>query len=173
MDFEVKTDLSREDFQAYYHFNQRVHAPFVYWFGKIGGIVAILAAIVLTVDIVVNRLWGNREIMTPYCIFIALLIALPFVNRWMITRFYKANSSMLKAKYRFGGSGVRTGTNDVSSIYTWSAFRELYRSKGCYYLYVDQNRAMILPERSFTQGDPADFGAYMAEKTGKEMKEIK
>ena len=111
--------------------------------------------------------------MTPYCIFIALLIALPFVNRWMITRLYKANSSMLRAEYRFGGSGVRTGTDDASSIYTWSAFRELYHSKGCYYLYIDQNRAMILPERSFTQGDPAVFGPYMARKTGKELKEIK
>jgi hypothetical protein len=173
MDFEVRTDLSREEFEAYYHFNQRVHAPFIYWFGKIGGIVAVLAAIILTVDIVVNRLWTNRQIMTPYCIFIVLLIALPFVNRWMISRLYKANSTMLKAEYRFGGSGVRTGTGEASSIYTWPAFRELYHSKGVYYLFIDTNHAMILPERSFTQGEPAAFGPYMAEKTGQEMKEIK
>ena len=173
MDFEVRTDLSREEFEAYYHFNQRVHAPFIYWFGKIGGIVAVLAAIILTVDIVVNRLWTNRQIMTPYCIFIVLLIALPFVNRWMISRLYKANSTMLKAEYRFGGSGVRTERGEASSIYTWSAFQELYHSKGVYYLYIDRLHAMILPERSFTQGEPAAFGPYIAEKTGQEMKEIK
>ena len=33
--------------------------------------------------------------------------------------------------------------------------------------------AEILPERSFTKGEPAAFGPYTAEKTGKEMKEIK
>ena len=173
MDFEVKTDLSREDFESYYYFNQKVHAPFVYWFGRIGVIVAALVAIVLTIDIVVNRLWGNREIMLPYGIFIALLIALPFVNRWMITRLYKANGSMLSAEYLFGESGVRTGTGEATSIYTWPAFRELYHSKGVYYLFIDTNHAMILPERSFTQGEPAAFGPWIAEKTGKEMKEIK
>ena len=173
MDFEVKTDLSREDFESYYYFNQKVHAPFVYWFGRIGVIAAVLVAVVLTIDIVANRLWGNREIMLPYGIFMALLIALPFVNRWMISRLYKANAGMLAAEYRFGESGVRTGTGEASSIYTWAAFRELYHSKRVYYLFVDTNHAMILPERSFTKGEPAAFGPYTAEKTGKEMKEIK
>ena len=105
--------------------------------------------------------------------FVLLLIALPFVNRWMISRLYKANAGMLATEYRFGESGVRTGTGEASSIYTWAAFRELYHSKGVYYLFIDANHAMILPERSFTQGEPAAFGPYMAEKTGQEMKEIK
>ena len=33
--------------------------------------------------------------------------------------------------------------------------------------------AIVIPERCFIQGDPAAFGAFLAEKTGLEVKEIK
>ena len=57
--------------------------------------------------------------------------------------------------------------------FAYSAFKELYHSEGAYYLYIDKAHAVVLPERCFTQGDPAAFGPFIAEKTGLEVKEIK
>ena len=57
--------------------------------------------------------------------------------------------------------------------FAYSAFKELYHSEGAYYMYIDKAHAAVLPERCFTQGDPAAFGPFIAEKTGLEVKEIK
>ena len=61
----------------------------------------------------------------------------------------------------------------MNAQYAYTAFSALYHSRGNYYLYVDKGHAFVLPERCFTRGDPAEFGAFIAEKTGLEMKEIK
>ena len=57
--------------------------------------------------------------------------------------------------------------------FAYSAFKELYHSGAAYYLYIDKAHAIVLPERCFTQGDPAAFGSFIAGKTGLEVKEIK
>ena len=43
--------------------------------------------------------------------------------------------------------------------FAYSAFKELYHSKGAYYMYIDKAHAIILPECCFTQGDPAASAA--------------
>ena len=76
-------------------------------------------------------------------------------------------------EYRFGDEEVQQKLNDMDGKFAYSAFKELYHSKGAYYLYIDKAHAVVLPERCFTQGDPAAFGRFIAEKTGLEVKEIK
>lgn len=173
MKFEVKTDLTKQDFEAYYQLNQKVHAPAAFMVNKYGGIAGVILAVVLTIVILAYRLWTSKSVMIPYCIFMVLLIALPFVNRWLLNRMYEASRSSLKAEYRFGDSGVESTTETSKNVYTWFAFCELYHSGAYYYLYVDKAHAIVLPERSFTQGEPAAFGPFIAEKTGLEVKEIK
>ena len=173
MKFEVKTDLNKKDFVAYYTLNQRLHAPAAYYFNKYGGVAALAVALLLTVVILTYRLWESRSVMIPYCIFVLLLIALPFANRFLIDRLFEANRSMCRGEYRFGDSGVETGDESAPRLYTYFSFCEFCRSGRAYYLYVDQNHAFVLPERSFTQGDPAAFGPFVEEKTGLKMKEIK
>ena len=173
MKFEIKTDLTEKDFTAYYELHQKVHARYAYYFNKYGGIAAVILAIILTVLMIAFRMWENKGVLVPYCIFIALMVLLPFVNRWMISRMYKANRAMLRGEYRFDEKGVWTGAENMSGVYTWNAFQELYHSGRAYYLYIDRAHAIVLPERSFTLGEPAAFGPFVAEKTGLEMKEIK
>ena len=173
MKFEVKTDLTKQDFQSYYQLNQKVHAPAAFMVNKYGGIVGVIFAVVLTIVILVYRLWTSKSVMIPYCIFMALLIALPFVNRWLLNRMYEASRKSLKAEYRATDSGVESTTETSKNVYTWFAFCELYHSGAYYYLYVDKAHAIVLPERSFTQGDPAAFGPFVEEKTGLKFKEIK
>ena len=60
-----------------------------------------------------------------------------------------------------------------STVYQYAAFESLYHGAGAYYLYLNRAQALVIPERCFTQGDPAAFGAFLAGKTGLKVKEIK
>ena len=173
MRFEVETELTKQDFLAFYRLNQKAHARAVTLLVRILGIAAYVLGLVLTVLMVIFRLWESGEVLRAYCIFILMLAAWPLVDRFMISQMYKANSSMLKGEYRFNDDEVLTGADHMSGRYAYTAFRELYRSRDAYYLYIDKGHAVILPERCFTQGDPAAFGRFIAEKTGLEVKEIK
>ena len=172
MRFEVKTELSKEDFNAYYWLNQKVHARFAYILGRVFGIAAVVLLIVLVGTIAVYRLWDDLEVIRPFGIFVLLLIVWPLVNRYLVSQAYKANSSALKGVYRFGDDELQHEQNEMSGKFAYSAFKELYHSGSAYYIYIDKAHAIVLPERCFTQGDPAAFGRFMAEKTGLTVKEI-
>ncbi len=172
MRFEVKTELSKEDFRAYYRLNNKVHARIAFLFGKGGTILAVIMAVVLTILMAAFRLW-KTDALLPYVLYLVFLIAWPLVNRFTMTQMYKANSSGIKGEYLFGDEEVQQKLNDMDGKFAYSAFKELYHSKGAYYLYIDKAHAIVLPERCFTQGDPAAFGSFIAGKTGLEVKEIK
>ena len=172
MRFEVKTELTKQDFQAYYKLNNKVHARLPFLFGKGGTILAVITTVVLTVLMAAFRLW-KTDAMLPYMIYLVFLIALPLVNLFTMTQMYKANSSGIKGEYRFGDEEVQQKLDDMDGKFAYSAFKELYHSGAAYYLYIDKAHAIVLPERCFTQGDPAAFGSFIAGKTGLEVKEIK
>ena len=67
---------------------------------------------------------------------------------------------------------VTIGTEEKKDAFPYVSFTELYRFRRSYYLFVDKNKPVILPERCFVEGDPAAFGAFLAEKTGLEVKEM-
>ena len=172
MRFEVKTELSKENFRAYYRLNNKVHARLAFLFGKGGTILAVIMAVVLTILMAAFRLW-KTDALLPYVLYLVFLIAWPLVNHFTMTQMYKANSSGIKGEYRFGDEEVQQKLDDMDGKFAYSAFKELYHSKGAYYLYIDKAHAIVLPERCFTQGDPAAFGSFIAGKTGLEVKEIK
>ncbi len=172
MRFEVKTELSKENFRAYYRLNNKVHARIAFLFGKGGTILAVIMAVVLTILMAAFRLW-KTDALLPYVLYLVFLIAWPLVNHFTMTQMYKANSSGIKGEYRFGDEEVQQKLDDMDGKFAYSAFKELYHSKGAYYLYIDKAHAIVLPERCFTQGDPAAFGSFIAGKTGLEVKEIK
>jgi len=173
MEFEVKTNLTQKDFLAFYELHQRLHTRYGLLFSRGGCMIAMMLAVVLTVMMFALHLWGSGAALVLYIIFMLLLIALPAVNLWLLQRLYKANSDLLRGEYRFDDKGDWTQTEHMQGIYTWYAFGELVHSGRRYYLYVEKDRAIVLPERSFTRGDPAAFGPYIAEKTGLQMKDIK
>ena len=173
MRFEAKTELDKKDFLAFYRLNQKAHARVAYILGRVLGVAVIVLLIVLAAATVVYRLWDDMKVMRPFGVFVLLLIVKPLVDRYLISQAYKANSSALKGVYRFGDDELQHEQNEMSGKYAYSAFKELYHSSSAYYIYIDKAHAIVLPERCFTQGDPAAFGAFLAEKTGLEVKEIK
>ena len=69
-------------------------------------------------------------------------------------------------EYRFGDEEVQQKLDDMDGKFAYSAFKELYHSKGAYYLYIDKAHAIVLPERCFTQGAPPPSAALSPEKRG-------
>ena len=106
MRFEVKTELSKEDFRSYYRLNNKVHARLAFLFGKGGTILAVIMAVVLTILMAAFRLW-KTDALLPYVLYLVFLIAWPLVNHFTMTQMYKANSSGIKGEYRFGDEEVQ------------------------------------------------------------------
>ena len=173
MIYEAKTELTKEDFQAFLSLHKKIASRPLYVFSRVMMGLAVLLALVLAVLIIVFRLWNERDVMLRMLVFVALLLLLPLVSRFTAAQAYKANRSMLGGRYCFGEEQIEAGAESMNARYAYSALSALYHSKGVYYLYVDKAHAFILPERCFTTGDPASFGAWIAAKTGLEMKEIK
>ena len=78
MRFEVKTELSKEDFRSYYRLNNKVHARLAFLFGKGGTILAVIMAVVLTILMAAFRLW-KTDALLPYVLYLVFLIAWPLV----------------------------------------------------------------------------------------------
>lgn len=173
MIYEAKTELTKEDFQAFLSLHKKIASRPLYVFSRVMMGLAVLLALVLAVLIIVFRLWNERDVMLRMLVFVVLLLLLPLVSRFTAAQAYKANRSMLSGRYCFGEGQIEAGAESMTAQYAYSALSALYHSRGVYYLYVDKAHAFILPERSFTAGDPASFGAWIAAKTGLEMKEIK
>lgn len=57
--------------------------------------------------------------------------------------------------------------------YFYSGLTALYSNGDTYYLLLDKNHALILPKRSFTEGDPEAFAGFLGEKTGLNFEFIK
>ena len=82
----------------------------------------------------------------------------------------------------FEENGISFSAGEETERYGYGEISEVLHSTGnmAYYLFLEhedrelgsQRFSFIFPERCFTQGDPAAFGRFMAEKTGLTVKEI-
>ena len=111
---------------------------------------------------------------------VVLLVLMPILGAEMLWFPHILALSMVKTYRKIGSIDMCFGENDVmvqraveSTVYQYGAFDSLYHGKGAFYLYLNRQQALVIPERCFTQGEPAAFGAFLAEKTGLEVKEIK
>ena len=57
-------------------------------------------------------------------------------------------------------------------MYQYGAFESIFHGKEAFYLYLNRQQALVIPERCFTHGDPSAFGAFLAEKTGLTVEEV-
>ena len=73
----------------------------------------------------------------------------------------------------FGEQEANIRNRTSQTIYQYSGFDSVCHSDGAYYLFINRQQALVIPERCFVEGDPAAFGAFLAEKTGLEVKEMR
>ena len=63
-------------------------------------------------------------------------------------------------------AGIRAESKAAQTAYQYDAVEAIYRWRGAYVLYVDKIHIIPLPTADFIEGDPAEFGEYLSEKTG-------
>ena len=63
-------------------------------------------------------------------------------------------------------AGIRAESKAAQAAYQYAAVEAIYRWRGAYVLYVDKIHIIPLPTADFIEGDPAEFGEYLSEKTG-------
>lgn len=83
----------------------------------------------------------------------------------------------------FEMNGISFSSGEETERYGYGEISEVLHSDAnlSYYLFLEhedgelgrQRFSFIFPERCFTQGEPAAFGPFMADKTGLQVKEIK
>ena len=111
---------------------------------------------------------------------IVLMVLMPILGGEMLLMPWILAATMAKTYRKTGSIDLCFGEEDVSArrtvestVYQYGAFESIFHGKEAFYLYLNRQQALVIPERCFTHGDPAAFGAFLAEKTGLEVKEIK
>ena len=97
-----------------------------------------------------------------------------FYHRWIARR---SRRSLME------GSGVNTVTLEeerisdknekAESTYPYSSIIGAYHYQERYFLFVDKRHALVLPERSLTQGDADSLRSFLEDKIGKTVVELR
>jgi hypothetical protein len=110
---------------------------------------------------------------------IVLMILIPVLGAEMLLMPRILALTMAKTNRKIGSIDMCFGENEVSArravestVYQYNAFESIIHANGAFYLYINRQQALVIPERCFVEGDPAAFGAFLTEKTGLEVKEL-
>ena len=177
MRFEVKTELTKQDFNALLTLSKKKASRFVRILTISLKVLAILLGVGLVAEIIVLRVWDNGPLVRRVGLYLILLliwlVLWPLFQRILAGKMLETNSKQLNGTFLFTEDEIQESMEHMSGNYAYTSFWKIFHSQGIYFLYIDKGHVFILPERCFTQGDPAAFGSFIAEKTGLEVKEIK
>lgn len=172
MAFAMRVEYEKADFEAYIKAHSRTK-------NRKNRILQIVLA-VLCGFLALGMLLFWRSYGSLSTEMIILLILMPVLGTEMLWLPRILARTMMKTYQKLGSIEIRFGENEVSvqravesTVYQYGAFDSLYHEKGAFYLYLNRQQALVIPERSFVEGDPAAFGAFLAGKTGLEVREIK
>jgi len=162
--FVVKTKMSRKMMNAYQKASQEEWRKTLLW----------ICALMFTVY-TVFRWFENSGEGIFYTVISLLLWALALFNHRLLARraFREYNHSSGELMYSFRDGDIQITNALASSNLQYNGFVKLLENKSYYFLYIQKRAGYILPKDQFTQGDPADFGAFIAGKTGLPIKRVR
>ena len=113
-----------------------------------------------------------------HTIILALVLLLSlyavFFPRYMGWRIWRGrNKKAGESVLTFCDDCVRASSNLDEGTIQYDVFLRLAENDKYFFLFIQKYSAYVLPKDQFTQGDPAEFGAFIAGKTGLEMKRVK
>lgn len=71
--------------------------------------------------------------------------------------------------YRFGETAFDVTYPGSSESVSYKDLQKIVETEGYYFLYTDIRMAHILPKKDFAQGDAAQFGKFVAQRSGLEL----
>ena len=170
--FRAEIKYTKEDIRRFNRVHKKLRYRALYIVLDVIAVLGVLCVLTSLGLIIYWRAWSG-EMTRLMMILVAMTGAWVFLN-------LSRNAAVLKGLNAKGTTtvttteeGIRAAAEGMSTDIAFSALCDIIHYRGTYFLYVDKRRATILPERCFVEGDPAAFGAFLAEKTGLEVKEIK
>jgi hypothetical protein len=171
MTFRAEIDYSKEDIRRFNRTHKRLRYRKLYIFIDVLAVLALAGALATYGLAAVRGVWN--ESLTRLTIMLAVMTGF-----WLYTKMTR-NAAVLRGLNAMGTTtvtttedGLHAASGGMSTDLPFSMICDIVHYQDTYYLYVNKHRATILPERCFVEGDPAAFGAFLAEKTGLEVKEL-
>ena len=117
-------------------------------------------------------LLGWDVVFIAYSILVTLYtLFYPLIMGWSIRR--GMNQKVKESEFRFSEERVEITTTVDAGVSKYDAYVKVAADSGHYFLLVGKYGGYILPKRDFVEGDPAEFAAFITEKTGLEMKFVR
>lgn len=171
MQFRAELDYTLKDVRQYWKVHQLFRGKALYYISWI--LIAAVAVLVISVGaiLIVNRLF-HSELVWYYVLMLAFMGFYCVFREVRVRGTLKSLTAQGVITLTADDAGMHAKADALSSDYSYQAFQDIARYKGACYLYIDKRKAMIVPDRCFTRGDPAAFGAFMEEKTGLKIRDI-
>ena len=172
MRFLVNLDYKLKDIKQFQKLHQKVRTKALYVISNIVLAAALLAILVSTGMLIYFRGFDS-EIIRYYIIILVAIGALIVVRLVTPRTMLKALRSHGSIDLTIDDEGIHEKSEKITADYSYPSICDIVHSKEAFYLYIGKLRAIIIPERCFVEGDPAAFGAFLEQKTGLKLKEIK
>ena len=174
MMFEAELNYTIRDLLHYIRLHRKTRQKAAYWIRIVVNI-AISAFFVFAYTFYFRFARQDSGLLSRLLLFTALAAFLQFTDYLSAFFMLKNLRSTGTARCHVEEDAFVICDEKAKSEYAYSGFADLlYSTKTqTYYCYIAKKMAIVIPERCFIQGDPAAFGAFLAEKTGLEVKEIK
>lgn len=161
--FKVQTHTSLEDMVAL----QRVSQP------KWSRVLLWISAIICTVGSILIWAWGGEDKILMSVIALLVWAMALFADRFSGWLAYRGrNHAVKEISYTFCDETMLVQDALEDGRLGYAAFVKLLEDRRYYFLFVQKRAAHILPKMDFTQGNPADFVVFIAEKTGIKVKQV-
>ena len=162
----------KADFIAMQKLYQKTVQP---WWWKVFAVVMLLAGVFLVLGGAL-MLALDEEVFVQALVSLlmgALLVLLTLfrtrINAWAARR---NTPKMENLTLKLGDTELTEKYSGVVVQMPYHNIARVFHYRSCYFLFLDDRRAHILPERAFVVGDPKDFPAFIEEKTGKRIEYI-
>lgn len=170
--YRAELDYSLKDMRQFDKLHQRFRIRWAYIVRRIEFFIALLmlagaGGLLLwyrVTNTVILRVYG------AVVIFFALWFALNEFRLFSALKTIRAHGVIMLTA---DDSCIHTEAENLTTQISYQGICDIVHCKETFYLYIDKRNAQILPERCFTEGDPAAFGAFIEQKTGLKIKEFK
>ena len=110
-------------------------------------------------------------ILLVMAVMIALLLEEDHLNAWTASFLLVPGSKDSKTRFE---DGEYVCTNDAAvTQYPYENIGTVCEMKGYFVFFLGKRHGQIYPKSGFLEGTPEDFRAFIAEKTGKEIRFVK
>ena len=169
--FRILFQPELKDFEDIVALHSKVGKGAMVKANKAANIVLLIVGIVLILDaavlIVLQRALSSTSVFALIVGAVALAYYI-YKQRLSALMMRKNNEKYMKKQEIFiDADGIRALTDQAEARYRFSAVEEIYFWRNSYVLYLDKNRVLSLPVRSFLEGDPKEFGTYISEQCAK------